>query len=188
MVGEFKLEANQAANCSTISQDQSGGLSATFASHYNEVDDPNDTHLGLFGFTSAGVRIAALRDPAHPKEIAYYIPGANPGATLQFGMGHASLFYFDDTYLNAVGSHIRYRKDNGQIWFVSQTGGFHIIELEPQARAAAGLPSLPAALPSQAGGVGIEGAVQPALLALDTLGLIGVILFLVLIGRRRRSS
>jgi hypothetical protein len=47
------------------------GRRGTAASHFNDVDSASDTKLGLFPFMYAGLRIADLRDPAQPKEIAY---------------------------------------------------------------------------------------------------------------------
>ena len=51
--------------------------------------------------------------------------------------------------LDQAWAHVRYRQDTGQIWLTTATGGFWVLELEPQVRAALGLPSRPVAAPQR---------------------------------------
>jgi hypothetical protein len=60
--------------------------------------------------TGAGLRIADLRDPANPVEVAYFKPG------------------------DFCGSHVRYVPKTSQIWFACKQSGFHVIELNPELR------------------------------------------------------
>ena len=91
----------------------------TASTHFNDVDVADDTRLGLFPMLWAGLRIADLRRPARPVEVAYFKPG------------------------DACGSHVRYVPATGHIWFACADSGFHIIELTPQLRRQLRLPRLP---------------------------------------------
>ncbi len=109
LAGEFRLAMNRAENCP-------GGKAAAGASgivpvpgtatlHYNAVDSATDTRLGLFNFMWGGLRVADLRDPAKPQEVAYFKPG------------------------DVCTGHVRYLPGSGQIWLVCNASGFHVLEL-----------------------------------------------------------
>ena len=120
IVGEFRLAMNHPENCPppTAFESATGGMvgsAGTATSHFNDVDDASNTRLGLFPMMWAGLRIADLRQPANPVEIAYFKPG------------------------DACMSHIRYQADSGHIWLACQESGFWIIELRPELRAELGL-------------------------------------------------
>jgi hypothetical protein len=122
VIGEFRLAMNRKENCPPRDaiETASGGVTGragTAASHFNDVDSATDTRLGLFPFMYAGLRIADLRDPTTPVEVAYFKPG------------------------DSCMSHVRYVAKTGQIWFACQSSGFWIIELQPQLRAELGLPA-----------------------------------------------
>lgn len=116
IAGEFRLAMNRPENCPepTPAQKAGGGIvppPGTAALHFNDVDSATDTRLGLFNFLWAGLRIADLRDPTKPVEIAYFKPG------------------------DACGGHVRYIPATGQIWLTCTASGFYVLELEPQLRA-----------------------------------------------------
>ena len=67
----------------------------------------------------AGLRVADLRDPRNPAEVAYFKPG--------------------DTCM----SHIHYDSARGLIWVACNASGFYVLELKPDLRAALHLPRLP---------------------------------------------
>jgi hypothetical protein len=136
-VGEFELAMNRPENCTQERRNTT--MLGNVTSHYNAVDNPEDTTIGLFGFMSGGLRIADLRDPTNPVEVAYYKPGANPDARLQNAGIHSSNLYFNDKVTDSTGSINVYDKETGYIWFVGQTTGFHVVDLQPQARKLLGL-------------------------------------------------
>lgn len=92
------------------------GRAGTASTHFQDVDDADNTTLGLFPFMYAGLRIADLRNPADPREIAYFKPG------------------------DPCMSHVHFVKDSGQIWFACNASGFYVIALKPQLRKSLGLP------------------------------------------------
>jgi hypothetical protein len=116
VVGEFRLAMNHKENCpprTPIEAATKGILGApgTAASHFNDVDSATDTRLGLFPFLGAGLRIADLRNPTKPVEIAYFKPG------------------------DGCMSHVRYDARTGNIWVVCKRSGFYVLTLDPKVRA-----------------------------------------------------
>ncbi|MBB5687816.1 LVIVD repeat-containing protein [Sphingobium boeckii] len=123
VVGQFRLQMNIKENCPPREGIESAtggvvGRPGTATSHFNDVDSPTDTHLGLFPFMYAGLRIADLRNPSDPVEIAYFKPG------------------------DACMSHVRYVAKTGHIWFACTESGFWVIALKPELRASIGMPKL----------------------------------------------
>lgn len=123
LAGEFKLAMNRPKNCPEPSPAEraGGGIvppPGTATLHYNAIDSSTDTRLGLFNFMWAGLRIADLRDPAKPVEIAYFKPG------------------------DVCTGHVRYVPESGQIWLVCNASGFHVLELQPNVRTSLGLPAV----------------------------------------------
>lgn len=126
MVGQFRLAMNFKENCpppDALEKASNGvtGRVGTASTHFNDVDSATDTRLGLFPFMYAGLRIADLRNPASPTEVAYFKPG------------------------DACMSHVRYDGATGNIWFACMDSGFWIIALDPQLRASLKLPRVPGA-------------------------------------------
>ncbi|HZQ85703.1 MAG TPA: hypothetical protein VFA83_12735 [Acidimicrobiales bacterium] len=121
-ISQFKLEINAPLHCSTQVYD---GVNASV--HYHDVDDPKHTTFAMLSMWNAGVRIVDLRGPHEMKEVGYFNPGT----------------YADRAgeVLDKAWGHIRYLPDSGYLWFVTETGGFWVVELEPQVRAHLGLPA-----------------------------------------------
>ncbi|MBU6268649.1 MAG: hypothetical protein KGN34_13975, partial [Sphingomonadales bacterium] len=94
------------------------GRSGVASTHFQDVDNSADTRLGLFTFMYAGLRIADLRKPENPTEIAYFKPG------------------------DPCMSHVRYRPESGQIWVACNASGFYVVALKPSVRAAHHLPAI----------------------------------------------
>jgi hypothetical protein len=121
VVGEFRLAMNRQENCPPPGEMEKAtagvrGSDGTAALHWSDVDDPSDTHMGLIAMTWAGLRIADLRKPANPVEVAYFKPG------------------------DQCMAHTRYVKATGHIWLGCLESGFYVLALKPEVRAKLGLP------------------------------------------------
>ncbi|HEY2429103.1 MAG TPA: hypothetical protein VGI06_09250 [Acidimicrobiales bacterium] len=129
-ISQFRLAINDPSNCATQVADQ-----VNASVHYHDVDNATHTTFAMLSMWNAGLRIADLRDPYHPREAAYFNPGAlrTPAGT---------------PVLDQAWGHVRYLPQTGQIWFATATGGFWVVELEPQVRAFLGLPALPSLHPA----------------------------------------
>jgi hypothetical protein len=121
IVGEFRLAMNRPENCpagTPMGNDARSIVPApgTATLHYNDVDSASDTRLGLFNFMWAGLRIADLRKPENPAEVAYFKPG------------------------DVCTGHVRYLPRSSDIWVVCQASGFWVLQLKPEVRRVVGLP------------------------------------------------
>ncbi|MCU1377272.1 MAG: hypothetical protein JWN29_255, partial [Acidimicrobiales bacterium] len=119
-VSQFGLAINDPANCPAQID---SGVSASV--HYHDVDDPARTTFVVASMWNSGVRVFDVRDPVHPKEVAYFNPG-----DVQPGTG---------VTLDHAWAHVRWVPTTGQLWFATSAGGFWVAELEPQVRAQLGL-------------------------------------------------
>ena len=81
------LEVDDPANCS-MTMGEATNPAFVYDSHYCNVDDPHDARLLVCSFFEAGLRAFDIRNPYHPREVAYYKPPAQgtkdlPGSNLQ---------------------------------------------------------------------------------------------------------
>jgi hypothetical protein len=141
---QVRLPINEPEHCV---EQLASGVNASV--HYHDVDDPEDTTFAMLSMWHAGLRIVDVRDPAHPNEVAYF----NPGRFLDpNGLDGTSVDPFLQVFglrsLDQAWAHVRYRPETGHIWLATRSGGFWVLELEPQVRAALDLPARPTANPS----------------------------------------
>jgi hypothetical protein len=132
VVGEFRLEVQDHCDDPAVAVESALG---NYGTHYNSVDDVTDTKLGLFSSTAAGIRIVDLRNPARPREVAYYKPGAQPDTALQPAGAHVSAIWHNANVTDACGSRNVLVPETGHIWFACQATGFFVAELSPEVRA-----------------------------------------------------
>ena len=142
-LSQFHLEINEPRNCAAQYD------SRTLASvHYHDFDRPDDARFAMLSMWNAGVRVIDVRDPAHPREVAYFNPGdVNRGT---------------EEVIDKAWGHVRYK--DGYIWLATESGGFWVLELEPQVRDHFDIDVGGAMFPKGAPGtVGVQlGAIAPA--------------------------
>ena len=92
----------------------------------------------MFDFMGSGLRVVDLRDPAKPREVAYYHPGAPASGAVRSRNGTTAPAATDSCM-----SHNYFVQETGQIWFVCRDSGFHVAELSPEVRAYLGVPAKP---------------------------------------------
>lgn len=124
-VSDIKLEVNDPANCATTEFD-----AANYSAHYVGFDDPNNATTLFTTNYSAGLRVWDIRDPAHPREIAYWHPAPNP---LVPAVGASQFFGSSGTNWDAVATYVRYRPELGHIWIAGYSAGFQILEFTQSA-------------------------------------------------------
>ena len=149
------------------------------SSHYHDVDDPDDTTFAMVSMWNAGLRLFDLRDPTDPTEVAYFNPGAYE---LGAPSNPTDVIGLPGRGMDQAWSHVRYDARTGHIWLLTRTGGFWVLELQPQLRAALGLPVMPGVAPlgGSARVVGAAGS-QPVPTALTGAG--NALVFCTLTGR-----
>jgi hypothetical protein len=109
-----------------------------FGSHsVNESMDPiYYKKLAFVTFFNAGVRVLDIRDPYHPKEVAYFIPAITEATDKRCIKVNG-----EDRCKIAIQTNNAETDDRGYIYIVDRANtGMHILRLTGEARAAAGLP------------------------------------------------
>ena len=72
------LSLHDPANCNAVLPDIVGLNGFTYGSHYCSVDNKRDATTLACAYFNSGLRVFDIRNPRHPREIAYFNP---PGAT-----------------------------------------------------------------------------------------------------------
>jgi hypothetical protein len=129
-VSQLTLAINDPANCGAQAQ---SGVNSTV--HYEGVDNPNHTRFVMLPMKNAGLRVFDVSDPHAPTEVAYFNAG-------QYRSSDGT------TVLDRARMHTYYDASTGHIWLTTETGGFWVLELEPQVRHELSLPALPALYPT----------------------------------------
>jgi hypothetical protein len=118
-VSKVELGVNQPRGCpSSVLEGEKQENLLLYMSHYVSVDDPSDATLAFFSWYASGLRVFDIRDPQHPREVAYFNP---PVAGL--GRRHDSTTTYP-----------RYVPETGQVWVGSSANAFWVAELEPRLR------------------------------------------------------
>jgi hypothetical protein len=94
------------------------------------ADDPNDATMLACSFQHAGLRVFDVRDPYHPKEIAYWKP---PAVRTDFQPASGSWAEGVDRTVDKIAGYARWvvaDKGEGrelQLWTVSDGNGFQVL-------------------------------------------------------------
>jgi len=76
-VSVLALETHDPGNCNKVLPDLAGLWIFTYGSHYCSVDNRDNATALACAFFNSGIRVFDIRDPVHPKEIAYYNPAGS---------------------------------------------------------------------------------------------------------------
>jgi hypothetical protein len=87
IVSRLALEIHNPANCASVLPDLVGLSGFTYGSHYCSVDNKHHATTLACGYFNSGIRVFDIREPRHPKEVAYYNPAGetapSPGSNHQ---------------------------------------------------------------------------------------------------------
>lgn len=142
IIAKLKLQVDDPSNCdrvlSDFPPDTAEMESYGYSTHYCGVDKTENPKLLACGYLGAGLRVFDIRDPYHPKEIAYYKPPARrtaflPGSAMWFDYSGPQALVprltNGDRTTDRVQTQIRFLKRHGHtyLWFNSQDNGFQIL-------------------------------------------------------------
>jgi hypothetical protein len=86
VISRLMLQTHDPANCAALLPDIVGLSVFTYGSHYCSVDNKRDATTLACAYFNSGLRVFDIRDPRHPREIAYFNP---PGVTTpSYGSQH----------------------------------------------------------------------------------------------------
>jgi hypothetical protein len=123
---KLMLEVSDPANCAATLNDSTNPI-FRYDSHYCTVDDPKNAKLAACAYFQAGVRVFDIRDPYHPKEVAYYKPGA-VGAAARPGSDLAQRVPNRDHDWSSSNSRFVKIKGVNYLWITSQDNGFQVLK------------------------------------------------------------
>jgi hypothetical protein len=126
IVSKLKLEIQMPQYASQRAADTADAGSFGYEGHYCDVDQEADPTALACGYFQSGVRVFDIRDPYHPREIAYYNPPAQVGKSNELQSSeHANNPALSASKLTAdyCSSPPRFVGDD-QLWVTCQDNGF----------------------------------------------------------------
>jgi hypothetical protein len=121
IISRLALEIHDPKNCEAVIPDLAGLGSFTYGSHYCSVDDRDKATTLACGYFNSGIRVFDIRDPVHPREIAYY----NPAGTLTAspGSNHATNGQWRPGGPDWCSAQVHLDKKAGTLWTTCQDNG-----------------------------------------------------------------
>ena len=105
VVSDLRLEVHSPeARAGEASQDPGAQHLFGYTAHYCAVPKPVDPEIVACSFIASGLRVFDIRDPQHPKEIAYFNPPGTPSAPYRalsaptFAPERNEIWYTDGNY------------------------------------------------------------------------------------------
>jgi hypothetical protein len=117
VVSDLRLEVNQPANRSGLTDDPGADNPiAGYAAHYCAVPQRAEPGIVACSFILSGLRIFDIRDPLHPKELAYYNAPPTQGPT-NFGASDFAM------------SAPSFVPERAEVWYADGNSGFYAVRL-----------------------------------------------------------
>jgi hypothetical protein len=127
LIAKLKLEVHDVANCAQILRSPITNSQSKYDAHYCTPDRDRNPRLMACNYFASGLRVFDIRDPYHPREVAYYKPPAQrtkflPGSNVWAENN-------PDRTVDFNASDIRWKKHKGEmhLWFSSADNGFQIV-------------------------------------------------------------
>ena len=122
-VSRIMLETHDPANCAQILPDLVGQSVFVYGSHYCSVDNKHHATTLACGFFNSGIRIFDIRDPVHPREIAYYNPAGT--TTRSPGSNH---FTWTPGGPDWCSAQVHLDHKTGTVWSTCQDNGLLMLK------------------------------------------------------------
>ena len=121
IVSRLGLETHDPKNCNAVVPDLTGLSIFTYGSHYCSVDNKQKATTLACGYFNSGIRIFDIRDPASPKEVAYYNPAGT--TTPSPGSNHTFAGNWRAGGPDWCSAQVHLNADNGTVWSTCQDNG-----------------------------------------------------------------
>jgi hypothetical protein len=117
VASNLRLEVNQPENRARTANDPGGSSSLQgYAGHYCNVPREVDPGIVACSFIASGLRVFDIRDPYHPKELAYFVAPLKPNPVV----GEPS---------NYAMSRPSFVPARGEIWYADGNSGFYALRV-----------------------------------------------------------
>ena len=128
LVSKLKLETHDVKNCDAVMPDVADLAVFTYGSHYCSVDDTANATAMACSYFNSGVRVFDIRNPAQPKEIAYFNP---PGTTTPAaGSGHTNFGQWRAGGPDWCASRLDFDKATGTLTTMCQDNGLYVFKFK----------------------------------------------------------
>ena len=129
IISKLMLEVNDPVNCELFLNEPpeaGGGGLLNYSAERCNVDRANNPTMVACGYVHAGLRVFDIRDPYHPKEIAYWKP---PAVRTEVQPGSGSWAPGVDRTVDKIAGLARWRRHGRelQLWTVSDGNGLQVL-------------------------------------------------------------
>jgi hypothetical protein len=135
IVSRLGLEIHDPKNCSQVVPDIVGLNIFTYGSHYCSVDNKTNTTTLACGYFNSGIRVFDIRNPAQPKEIAYFNPRSviNAGSVNQQpagapGSNHVGIGQWRAGGPDWCSAQVHLNASEGTLWTTCQDNGLLMLK------------------------------------------------------------
>ena len=125
-VSRLMLETHDPANFNKVIPDLTGLGIFMYGSHYCSVDNRHHATTLACGYFNSGIRVFDIRNPARPKEIAYFNPPGTTTATV--GSNHATTGQWRAGGPDWCSAQVHLDRRTGTLWTTCQDNGFLMLK------------------------------------------------------------
>ncbi len=128
VVSKLQLETHDVKNCDAVLPDVADLAVFTYGSHYCSVDDNDNATTMACSYFNSGIRVFDIRNPAKPREIAYF----NPAGTMlpQLGSDHTTLGQWRPGGPDWCASRLDFDKARGTLTTMCQDNGLLVMKFK----------------------------------------------------------
>ena len=126
LVSRLMLETHDPANCAKVLPDLAGLAIFMYGSHYCSVDNRHHATTLACGYFNSGIRVFDIRDPARPKEIAYYNPAGT--TTPSVGSNHNVAGQWRAGGPDWCSAQVHLDHSRGTLWTTCQDNGLLMLK------------------------------------------------------------
>jgi hypothetical protein len=129
LVSRLALEIHSPKTCPLVLPDIVGLSVFTYGSHYCSVDNRQNATTLACGYFNSGIRVFDIRDPASPREIAYYNPAGT--TTPSPGSNHIGPLVPNNWVPGGpdwCSAQVHLDASNGTLWTTCQDNGVLVLK------------------------------------------------------------
>ena len=128
LVSKLKLETHEVRNCDALLPDVADLAVFTYGSHYCSVDDTANATAMACSYWNSGIRVFDIRNPAQPKEIAYFNPPAT--STPPTGSGQVAFGQWRQGGADWCASRLDFDKARGLLTTMCMNNGLLVMKFK----------------------------------------------------------
>jgi hypothetical protein len=128
LASKLVLEVNDPARCASVLPDLVGLTVFTYGTHYCSVDNRHNATTLACDMFNSGIRVYDIRNPQHPKEIAYFNPAGV--TTPSLGSNHQISNNYFLGQPDWCSAEVHLNAENATVWSTCQDNGLMMLKFE----------------------------------------------------------